>query len=186
MNNLDWYLDNIFNFLLPKLKIHNLFIYSLRMHRSFYQFTYHTLFTNCSSTANCIWVHSLLEWICKWLKNLVSEETLNWQSPSADLCIHFYCLSQLRHASQKEMIQSSALTLRLWLCQFKISLDNPAFNEKHLGFSKIIPVTAARIICLYLGHASLVVCQMTFYAPINQPPYQARDINTCSWLKQKC
>ena len=125
MNNLsDCHLDNILNFVLPNLKIHNLYIYSLRMHSSFYQFTYHTLFTNCSSTANCIWVHSLLEWICKWLKNLVSEETLNWQSPSADLCIHFYCLSELRQASQRKMIQSSALRIS----HFKISSDIPALQ----------------------------------------------------------
>ena len=130
LNNLNWYLDDISNFLLPNLKIHNLYIYSLRMHSSFYQFTYHTLFTNCSSTANCIWVHSLLEWICKWLKNLVSEETLNWQSPSADLCIHFYCLSELRQASQRKMIQSSAIRQRLR--RFKI-LTCPLLKSLHRG-----------------------------------------------------
>ena len=49
------------------------------------------------------------------LKAYVSEEILNWHSLSlsTDLCIHFYCLSQLRQASQRKMIQSSALRLRL-------------------------------------------------------------------------
>ena len=85
--------------------------------------------------------------------NLISEYSF----------IRYLRVSRLRQASQRKMIQSSALRLRLWLCQFKISLDNPAFNEEHLGFSMIIPVTAARIICLYLGHASVVACHVIFY-----------------------
>ena len=65
-----------------------------------------------------------------WLKAYTSDEILNWHSlsVSADICIHFYCLSRLKQASQRKMIQSSALRLRLWLCQFKISSDNPAFR----------------------------------------------------------
>ena len=62
-----------------------------------------------------------LSWTFPPLKAYVSEEILSWHSLSADLCIHFYCLSQLRQASQRKIIQSSALRLRLWLglCQFK-------------------------------------------------------------------
>jgi len=30
-------------------------------------------------------------------------------------------------------------------CQFKIFLENPAFDDEHLGFSMIIPVTALTI-----------------------------------------
>ena len=54
--------------------------------------------------------------ISDWaLKAYVSEEILNWHSLSlsADLCINFYCLSRLRQASQRKMIQSSALRIRL-------------------------------------------------------------------------
>ena len=49
------------------------------------------------------------------MKAYVSEEILNWHSLSfclsANFCIHFYCLSCLRQASQRKMIQSSALRL---------------------------------------------------------------------------
>ena len=62
-----------------------------------------------------------------FLKANVSQEILNWHSlrhsHSADICIHFYCLSWLRQARQRKMIQSSALWLCLRLCQFKISWD---------------------------------------------------------------
>ena len=61
------------------------------------------------------------------------KEILNWHSLSADLCIRFYCLSWLRQASQRKMIQSSALRLRL--SQFKIYSDAPAFRQNHLTFS---------------------------------------------------
>ena len=51
------------------------------------------------------------------LKAHVSEEILKWPSLScslsADLCIHFYCLSQLKQARQRKIIHSSALILRL-------------------------------------------------------------------------
>ena len=64
------------------------------------------------------------------LKAYVSEEILNRHclslSLSADLCIHFYWLSQLRQASHREMIQR----LRLWLCHFKITSDNQAFKPR--------------------------------------------------------
>ena len=56
------------------------------------------------------------------LKAYVSREIWNWHclSLNADLCIHFYWLSnKLRQASHRKMIQSSALRLRLW--RFKIS-----------------------------------------------------------------
>ena len=59
---------------------------------------------------------SALKYECsiRWeLKAYVSEEILNWYrlslSLSADLCIHFYCLSQLRQAVQRKVIQTSAL-----------------------------------------------------------------------------
>ena len=65
---------------------------------------------------------------CLYLKAYVSEEVLNWHSLSlsSDLCIYFYCLSRLRQVSQRKMIQSSALRLRL--SQFKISSDTPALK----------------------------------------------------------
>ena len=46
-------------------------------------------------------------------KAYVSEKILNWHSLSlsADLCIHFHCLRRLRQASQRKLIQSSALRL---------------------------------------------------------------------------
>ena len=70
--------------------------------------------------------------ITQALKAGVSEEILNWHSLclslSADLCIHFYCLSRLMQASQRKMIQSLALIIRLRQCQFKISSDTPAFS----------------------------------------------------------
>ena len=47
---------------------------------------------------------------CTWLTASVSEEIL---SLSADLCIHSYCLSRLMQASQRKMIQSSTIGLRL-------------------------------------------------------------------------
>ena len=55
---------------------------------------------------------------------------MNWHclSFNADLCIHFYWLSQLRQASHKKKIQSSALKLWLWLCHFKISSDTLVFR----------------------------------------------------------
>ena len=72
------------------------------------------------------------------LKAYVSEEILNWHclslSLNADLCIHFYCLSRLRQASHRKMIQSSALRLRLWLSHFKISSDTSAFKLLALLF----------------------------------------------------
>ena len=50
-------------------------------------------------------------------KAYVSEEILHWHSLclslSADICIHFHCPRRLRQASQRKMIQSSALRLRL-------------------------------------------------------------------------
>ena len=70
---------------------------------------------------------------CESLKAYVSEEILNWHclsvSLNADLCILFYWLSRLRLASHRKMIQSSALRLRLWLCQFKISSDTLALTS---------------------------------------------------------
>ena len=61
------------------------------------------------------------------LKAYVSAKILNWHSlrhsHSAEICIHFYCLSWLRQARQRKMIQKSALWLCLRLCQFKISWD---------------------------------------------------------------
>ena len=71
---------------------------------------------------------SWLSWLKLWvLKANVSQEILNWQSlrhsHSADICIHFYCISWLTQARQRKMIQSSALWLCLRLCQFKISWD---------------------------------------------------------------
>ena len=56
-------------------------------------------------------------------KTDVSEEILSWYtlSLSADLYIHFHCLSWLRQAFWRKMIQSSAIRLILWLSQFKIS-----------------------------------------------------------------
>ena len=64
-------------------------------------------------------------------KTYVSEEILNWHglSLSAEFCIHFYCLTQMRQASQRKIIQSSALRLRLWLSQFKISLGTPVWRQ---------------------------------------------------------
>ena len=52
---------------------------------------------------------------CLILKAYASEEILNWHclslSPNADLCIHFYWLSQLRQVSHRKTIQGSALIL---------------------------------------------------------------------------
>ena len=42
-------------------------------------------------------------------------------SHSAEICIHFHCLSWLRQARQRKIIQNLALWLCLRLCQFKIS-----------------------------------------------------------------
>ena len=79
---------------------------------------------NCSDILGC-------------LKAYVSEKILNRHclslSLSADLCIHFYWLSQLRQASHRKMIQSSALRLRLWLCHLKMSSDNQAFRARGGG-----------------------------------------------------
>ena len=63
----------------------------------------------------------------------LSEGILSCHSLSlnADLCIHFYWLSQQSQVSHRQMIQNSALKLRLWLCHFKISKDTPAFIEFH-------------------------------------------------------
>ena len=70
--------------------------------------------------------------LIRTLKAYLSEEILNCHSLSlslnADLCIHFYWLSRLRQASYRKKIQSSALTLRLWLCHFKISSDTPTLS----------------------------------------------------------
>ena len=67
------------------------------------------------------------------LKANVSQKILNWHSlrhsHSAEICIHFYCLSWLRQARQRKMIQSSALWLCLGLCQFKISWDTEALRS---------------------------------------------------------
>ena len=61
------------------------------------------------------------------LKAHVSQKILNWHSlwhsHSAEICILFYCLSWLRQARQRKMIQNSALWLCLRLCHFKISWD---------------------------------------------------------------
>ena len=58
-----------------------------------------------------------LEKKCLWLKAYVSKEVLNYHSLSlslnADICINFYWLGWLRHASRKKMFQNSALRLRL-------------------------------------------------------------------------
>ena len=80
------------------------------------------------------WALEVLGWflilVSALLKAYVSEEILNWHclSLNADLCIHFYWLSRLRQASYRKKIQSSALTLRLWLCHFKISSDTPTLS----------------------------------------------------------
>ena len=78
-------------------------------HYSGYYKIFQTNYNNCTFKAN------------------VSQEILNWHSlrhsHSADICIHFYCLSWLRQARQRKMIQSSALWLCLRLCRFKISWD---------------------------------------------------------------
>ena len=65
-----------------------------------------------------------------FLKAYVSEEILNWHclSLNTDVWILFYWLSRLRQANHRQMIQSSALRLRLWLCHFKISSDTQAFS----------------------------------------------------------
>ena len=51
------------------------------------------------------------------LKAYVSEKILSLlslrHSLSADICIHFHCLTSLRQASHRKMIQSSALRQRL-------------------------------------------------------------------------
>ena len=71
------------------------------------------------------------------VKTNVSQEILSWHSlrhsHSADICIHFYCLSWLRQARQRKMIQKSALWLCLRLCQFKIFADTWAFSNYFLN-----------------------------------------------------
>ena len=71
-------------------------------------------------------------WTKTIFKAYVSAKILNWHrlrhSHSADICIHFYCLSWLRQARQRKMIQKSALWLCLRLCQFKISWDTLALS----------------------------------------------------------
>ena len=64
---------------------------------------------------------------CVDLKANVSQKILNWHnlrhSHSAEICIHFYCLSWMRLARQRKMIQSAALWLCLRQCLLKISWD---------------------------------------------------------------
>ena len=68
-------------------------------------------------------------WIKIILKSHVSEEILNWHSLSlsADLCIHFNLISQLRQPIQRKMSQSSALRLS----QFKTTSDTPGLRVKN-------------------------------------------------------
>ena len=88
----------------------------------------------------------------KLLKAYLSEEILNWLSLSlsAELCIHFYSLSQLRQASQRKMIQCLALRLSLRLSRFFLisgkimiktnlgNLHSPFDNIKKAHNSKIL------------------------------------------------
>jgi hypothetical protein len=79
------------------------------------------------------------------LKAYVSKKILNWHSLSlglsADLCIFFYCLGELRQGSQRKIIQSSALRLNLRLSQFKISSDTSALNPTIYLYKKLNPIS---------------------------------------------
>ena len=91
---------------------------------------------------------------------------LNWHclslSLNADLCIHFYWLSRLRQASHIKMIQSSALSLRLWLCHFKISSDTSALRLIILC-TKVILVKN-KLCCRILENRELLSCsQLALY-----------------------
>ena len=73
-----------------------------------------------------------------FLKANISQKILNWHSlrhsHSAEICIHFYCLSWLKQARQIKMLQNSALWLCLRLCQFKISWDTQALRHSYWEF----------------------------------------------------
>ena len=91
----------------------------------FGKLTFKTSFKSYIATKLLLFFWPRESWMV--LKANVSQEILNWHSlrhsHSAEICIHFYCLSWLRQARQRKMIQNSALWLCLRLCQFKISWD---------------------------------------------------------------
>ena len=66
-----------------------------------------------------------------YLKRFLTGTVLVLVLTFASICI-MYCLSWLRQASQRKIIQISALILKLWLSQLKMSLGNPAFRYKCL------------------------------------------------------
>jgi hypothetical protein len=116
------------------------------------------LFNSCNHVAfhkECFTLYSLRKYFQIRYKAYVSEEILNWHSRSlsADICIHFYCLSWLRQASQRKMIQSSFLRLRL--SQFKISPDAPAYRHETEKKERILDIWRQTLKWIYFKFCKL-------------------------------
>ena len=62
-----------------------------------------------------------------WISSFCGEWNFSQLVSVDSTSIREIRVSRLRQASQRKMIQSSALRLRLWLFHFKIFSDNPAF-----------------------------------------------------------